>query len=143
MPKILNMRGVWVAQSVKCPTLAQVTISQFVSSRPALGSLLSSRSLEPTSDSVFLSLSRPHSCSVSQKWVNDKHFFLNKKTKFWIWTKYNFIYLISSIKIIKFCNDYTFYGRKYVLRFILEQWFIFSYEKDFMISYLEFSLRKL
>ena len=36
--------GTWVAQSVKRPTWAQVTISWFVSSSPALGSLLSAQS---------------------------------------------------------------------------------------------------
>ena len=50
--------GVWVAQSAKLkrPTLAQVTISQFVSSRPALGSVLTAQSLEPAWDSVSFSL---------------------------------------------------------------------------------------
>ena len=37
-------KGIWVAQSVKCLTSAQVVISQFVSLGPALGSLLSARS---------------------------------------------------------------------------------------------------
>ena len=39
------LRGAWVAQAVKCPTLAQVMISQFVSSSPALGSVLTAGSL--------------------------------------------------------------------------------------------------
>ena len=34
------IRGAWVAQSIKCPTWAQVMISQFVGPRPASGSLL-------------------------------------------------------------------------------------------------------
>ena len=38
-------RGAWVAQSVERLTLAQVSISQFVSSSPPLGSLLSAPSL--------------------------------------------------------------------------------------------------
>ena len=38
------MRGAWVAQPVKRLTWAQVKISQFVSSSPALGSLLSAQS---------------------------------------------------------------------------------------------------
>ena len=42
----------WVAQLVKHPTLAQVMISQFVSSSPALGSVLTAQSLKPASDSV-------------------------------------------------------------------------------------------
>ena len=48
--------GIWVAQSVERPTLAQVMIPQFVSSSPALGSVLTARSLEPASDSVSPSL---------------------------------------------------------------------------------------
>ena len=51
------LRGAWVAQSVECLTLAQVMISQFVNSSPALGSGLTAQSLEPASDSVFPSLS--------------------------------------------------------------------------------------
>ena len=51
--------GPWVAQSVKCPTLAQVTISQLMSSSPAWGSVLTAQSLEPASDSVSPSVSAP------------------------------------------------------------------------------------
>ena len=54
--KHVSGRGVWEAQSVEHLTSAQVMISQFVSSRPASGSLLSAGSLEPASDSVSLSL---------------------------------------------------------------------------------------
>ena len=63
------MRGTWVAQSVKHLTLAQVMNSEFMSSSPALGSMLTAQSLEPASDSVSpsLSLSLPCSCSVSLK----------------------------------------------------------------------------
>ena len=50
-------RGAWVAQSVKRPTLAQVTISRLVGSSPASGSVLTALSLEPVSDSVSLCLS--------------------------------------------------------------------------------------
>ena len=53
-------RGAWVAQSVERPTLAQVVISQLVSSSPASGSVLTARSLEPASDSVSPSLSAPN-----------------------------------------------------------------------------------
>ena len=53
------MRGAWVAQSVRRPTSAQVMISQFVSLSPALGSVLTTQSLEPVSDSVSPSLSAP------------------------------------------------------------------------------------
>ena len=48
-----------MAQSVKGPTLAQVMISQFVGSSPALGSVLTAQSLEPAWDSVSPSLSAP------------------------------------------------------------------------------------
>ena len=49
--------GVWVAQWVKRLTSAQVMVSQFVSSNPASGSVLTAQSLEPASDSVSSSLS--------------------------------------------------------------------------------------
>ena len=55
----INRLGAWVAQSVKCPTSAQVMVSQSVSSSPALGSVLTAQSLEPVSDSVSPSLSDP------------------------------------------------------------------------------------
>ena len=48
-----------MAQSVKRLTLAQVMISQFVSSSPASGSVLTAQSLEPASNSVSPSLSAP------------------------------------------------------------------------------------
>ena len=51
--------GTWVAQSVKCPTSAQVMISQSVSSSPVSGSVLTAQSLEPASDSMSPSLSAP------------------------------------------------------------------------------------
>ena len=56
---VKNFRGTWVAQSVERPTLAQVMVSQSVSSSPASGSVLTARSLEPASDSVSPSLSAP------------------------------------------------------------------------------------
>ena len=56
MQKKKNGRGTWVAQSVKCPTSAQVMISLLVGSRPTLGSVLTAWSLEPTSDSMSLCL---------------------------------------------------------------------------------------
>ena len=34
------LRGAWVTQSVECPTSAQVTISRFIGSILALGSVL-------------------------------------------------------------------------------------------------------
>ena len=47
-----------MAQSVKRSTAAQVMISQFMSSSPASGSVLTGQSLEPVSESVT-SLSVP------------------------------------------------------------------------------------
>ena len=52
-------RGTGVAQSVKRPTPAQVTISRLMGLSPALGSVLTAPSLEPASDSVSPSLSAP------------------------------------------------------------------------------------
>ena len=51
--------GTWVAQSVKHPALAQVMISQLLSSSPTSGTVLTARILEPASDSVSPSLSAP------------------------------------------------------------------------------------
>ena len=48
-----------MAESVKRPTLAQVTISQFLNSNPASGSVLTAQSLEPGSDFVSPSRSLP------------------------------------------------------------------------------------
>ena len=45
-----------MAQSVKCATSAQVMVSQFVSSSPMSGSVLTAWSLEPALDSVSLPL---------------------------------------------------------------------------------------
>ena len=61
--------GAWVAQSVECPTSAQIMTSQFMSLSPTSGSVLTARSLETALDSVSPSLSLlfPHSCSVSLK----------------------------------------------------------------------------
>ena len=52
-------RGASVAQSVKDRTSAQVMISQFVSSSPALGSVLTAQSPEPDLDFASPSLSAP------------------------------------------------------------------------------------
>ena len=60
MYKNLFTGGTWVAQSVKCPTLAQVMISQFVGSSPTL----TAQSLEPASI-LCLPLSLPLACSHS------------------------------------------------------------------------------
>ena len=60
-------RGTWVAQSVKHVTQAQVMVSQFMDSSPTSGSVLTSQSLEPASDSMSPSLSAPLCLSLSQK----------------------------------------------------------------------------
>ena len=46
----LSTWGAWVAQLVKCPTLAQVMISRFVSLSRASGSVLTAQNLEPALD---------------------------------------------------------------------------------------------
>ena len=48
-----------MAQLVEHLTSAQVTISQFMSSSPASGSVLTAQSLDPASDSVSTSFSVP------------------------------------------------------------------------------------
>ena len=72
--KTTGFRGAWVAESVKRPTLAQVTISCFVGSSPKLGSVLTAQSREPALDSVSPSLSAPPlltlCLSLSQKQIN-------------------------------------------------------------------------
>ena len=68
--------GAWMAQSVEQPTLAQVMISQFVSSSPTSGSVLTAQRLKPGSDSVSPSLSASPPLmvclSLSQKYINIK-----------------------------------------------------------------------
>ena len=61
--------GAWVAQLVERLTSAQVMISQFVGSSPALGSVLTAESLELDLDSVSPSLSAPAllACLLSLK----------------------------------------------------------------------------
>ena len=62
------MQGAWVAQLIKCLTLAQVMISQFVSSSPLSGSLLSAQSLlQVLCLSVSLSAPPTLVLSLSQK----------------------------------------------------------------------------
>ena len=56
---LVNSGGTRVAQLVKHLTSAQVMISQFVGSSPALDSVLTAQSPEPVSDSVSPSLSAP------------------------------------------------------------------------------------
>ena len=65
------LRGAWVAQLVKRRTSAQVTISRFVGSSPATGSVLTAQSLELLRILCLpLSLFLPHSCSVSLSKIN-------------------------------------------------------------------------
>ena len=59
VPETQTWWGAWGAQSVEPPTSAQVMISPSMSPSPASGSVLTARSLEPASDSVFPSLSAP------------------------------------------------------------------------------------
>ena len=62
-----------MAQSVKCLTLAQVMISQFVGSSPASGSVLTSQSLEPAKDSVSPFLSDPPLLALFLSLSKNKH----------------------------------------------------------------------
>ena len=60
------IRGAWAPQSVKRLTSAQVTISRFMGSSPASGSVLTAQNLESASDSVSSSCSAlPHLMSFS------------------------------------------------------------------------------
>ena len=61
-----------MAQSVGCPTSAQVTISQLISLSPASGSVLTAQSLELASDSVSPSLSAPPPLILTLSGIN-KH----------------------------------------------------------------------
>ena len=70
--------GAWVTQLVKHPFLAQVMISWFVNSSPALDSVLTVWSLEPASDSVSPSLSAPFLLVLSLS-LKNKQTFLKKK----------------------------------------------------------------
>ena len=71
--------GCLVAQSVKCPTSAQVMISRFMSSSPTSGSVPTAQTLEPASVSVSPSLSAPPllvlCLSLSPSKINIKKFF--------------------------------------------------------------------
>ena len=66
-----EVKGAWVAQSVKHRTSAQAMISQLVGSSPALGSVLTTQSWEAASDFVPPSLSAPpqlvRTCSLALK----------------------------------------------------------------------------
>ena len=79
-----NYWGTWVAQLVKHPTSAQVMISQFVSSSPTSGSVLTAWNLEPASGSVCVSLSVSTTIPQLALCLSLKqliHFFIKKKKK--------------------------------------------------------------
>ena len=59
LSRVSQFGGTWVAQLVECQTLAEVMITWFLSSSTMAGSVLTARSLEPTSDSLSPSLSLP------------------------------------------------------------------------------------
>ena len=68
----MKLSGTWVVQSVKHSTLIQVMNSQFMSSSPMMGSVLTAHILEPASDSISLFLcsfpthAHAHAQSLSQ-----------------------------------------------------------------------------
>ena len=66
-----SFQGAWVTPSGECLILAQVMITRYVSLSPTSDSVLTGKSLEPASHSVFLSLcpnpTRTLSLSVSYK----------------------------------------------------------------------------
>ena len=64
---IVAVRGAWVAQLVKHLTLAQVTISWFMSLNPMSGPMLTAQRVEPASDSVSPSLCLSASLTLSLK----------------------------------------------------------------------------
>ena len=66
--------GAWVAQSVKCPTSAQVMISRSVGLSPTSGSVLTAQSLELAPDSASPSLSVPPLLSLSKINIKNKNF---------------------------------------------------------------------
>ena len=67
------IRGAWMAQLVEHPTSAQAMILQFMRSSPKSGSVLTAQSLEPASDSVYVSLSVLPQLALSLS--KNKHFF--------------------------------------------------------------------
>ena len=82
-----SFRSTWMTQSSEHLTLAQIMISQSVSSSPASGSVLTAWSLEPVSDSVTPPLcpflAHALSLSVSQKWINVKNKVKKKGIRQW------------------------------------------------------------
>ena len=77
---IKREEGAWVAQPVKGPTSAQVTILWFESSSPALVSVLTAQSLL-RSLCLPLSLPLPRSHAVSLSNINIKKLFLKNKKR--------------------------------------------------------------
>ena len=61
------IQGAWVAQAVEHLTSALVVISPSVSSSPALGSMLTAQSLEPTSNSVCVCVSLSQKQTLKKK----------------------------------------------------------------------------
>ena len=74
-------RGTCVAQSGKHLTLAQVMISQFMSSSPTLGCVPTAQSLELALDSMSPSLSLPLPCLCSVSLCLSKNQTLKKIKK--------------------------------------------------------------
>ena len=68
----MRLRGAWVAQLFKHPTLAQVMIPCFVGLSPVSGSVLTAQRLEPASDYVSPSLSVPPLLALSLPQINLK-----------------------------------------------------------------------
>ena len=108
-----------MAQSVECPTSAQVMISQSVSSSPASGSVLTAQSLEPASDSVSPSLCDPPPfmlcLSLSQK---TKYTFKKIKKKISAYAKaFNvcFNVLLSRLgHVISTCSSLSFTDKRFL-----------------------------
>ena len=89
-----------MAQSVERPTLAQVMISQDVSSSPASGSVLTAQSLEAALDSVSLSLfdPPPFMLCLSLCLKNNKIKHLKKSEKS-VFTVYMFYHSLSTYEL--------------------------------------------
>ena len=67
----MDSEDTWVVWSVEHLTSIQVMISEFVSSSPALGSVLTAQSLELASDSVCLCLCSSPACAFSLSLKNE------------------------------------------------------------------------
>ena len=100
-----------MAQSVKRLTSAQVMISWFVSSSPALGSVLTVQSLEPPLDSVSPSLSAPPLLVRCLSKIN-KHLKKFKKGKSWTNDKKAKSWTLLEIFLFSFLNVYVFFRKR-------------------------------